>query len=523
MAAAPEGFSQQFINLIFQSQGAMASRQFINIAANFVGVGASVALPLIFNVAYYRYLGGENYGLIGFYGSLLLLAYLLDMGLTQTTVRELARRAADPERAGEMRLVVFTLQCIYGAVGLTLGLLVVLSSHWLAENWLKLDQLPTAEASSAIARMGAMLGLSFPSILFSAVLRGLQRQVLSNALTIVVAVLRGILVLACLTLFGATSRTFFTTQVCISVGELGILATVAWLLLPPSSTNTHFNFDFLKSIWRFTSTNGLAVLIGHLMMLSDRIILSTFLPLKVFGIYTLSVTAASMVTKLSGPFSNAYFPHFVELAEQGRHESLSESYHTATQLASAVIISTGIILMFYARDAIFLLTNDPMNAAVVAPALTLFAAANTLNALMWLPHTLQLAAGVAKYTLRINIAQAVMYLPALLLLVPRYGIYAPPALWLIVNAVNLPIFITQTHKTALHGEAWEWVKHAMMAPSISIVTVVGIGTLLAPTTVSWLITLPWLSANFGLAIAVSGLVTPKARQLIRLQLSRLSA
>src|SRR5258708_8645345 len=102
-----------------------SSRQFVNILANFAGVAASLALPLIFNVAYYRILGSESYGLIGFYGSLLLLAALLDMGLTQTTVRELARRAADRDRICEMRLVLFTLQILYCGIGLCLGATIV--------------------------------------------------------------------------------------------------------------------------------------------------------------------------------------------------------------------------------------------------------------------------------------------------------------------------------------------------------------------------------------------------------------
>jgi len=496
------------------------SRQFINIVANFVGVGASLALPLIFNVAYYRILGSESYGLIGFYGSLLLVAALLDMGLTQTTVRELARRAADPERTGEMRLVLFTLQILYCGIGLLLGAVTVLGSTWFVSTWLQLGQLSSADAASAIAKMGGMLALSFPSVLYNSTLRGLQRQVLSNTFSIAVATCRGVVVLMALHLFGATPNIFFTAQLLISIVEVLVLGICAWTLLPPSQTPVRFNLPFLKSIWRYSSMNGLAVLTGQLMMMGDRIILSTMLPLKLFGLYSLSVTAASVITKLSGPFSNACFPHFVELIEHKRLEVLSDSYHTVTQLASAVLFSTGLILIVYAKEIILLLTNNQENATLMAPALAMLAAANTLNASMWLPHALQLASGVTRFALQINIVQSIMYLPALVVFIPRYGIYAPPALWLIMNLVNFPIFIALTHRVALHGEAWLWFKDAIVIPSIIAITVIGLGFLAAPTEVSWLITLPWLASNYAVAIVMATISTPKTNQLIRLQIGK---
>jgi O-antigen/teichoic acid export membrane protein len=497
-----------------------SNRQFLNIVANFVGVGAQLVLPLIFNVAYFRILGTESYGLIGFYGSLLLLATMLDMGLSQTTVRELARRAADSDRIGDMRLVVFTLQFLYYGIGLVLGLSIALFSTWFATTWLKLGQLSIGEAAAAIAMMGGMLALSFPAIFYNATLRGLQRQVLGNAISIAVGTSRGVVALLCLHLFGATATVFFAVQFFISVVELLVLGTLAWTLLPASQVPVRFNLGFLRSIWRFTSMNGLAVLIGQLMMMSDRIILSAMLPLQLFGLYSLSVTAASVVTKLSGPFSSAYFPHFVELIEQKKQQLLSKSYHTVTQLASAVLFSTGLILMAYAKDIIYLLTNNQENAAALALALTLLAAANLLNALMWLPHSLLLASGITRIALQINIVQTVVYVPALIVLVPRYGIYAPPAIWLFVNLVNFPIFIMLTHRFALHGEAWVWIRDAIIIPGVIATTVIGIGILVAPTEVSWLITLPWLAANCAIAIIAATVGAPKTNGLIRWQIGK---
>src|SRR5262245_52393564 len=76
------------------------NRQALNIVANFSGVGARLVFSLVFNIIYFRLLGSESFGLIGFYVSLAALSALFDLGLNQTVVREVARRGIDGEIAG---------------------------------------------------------------------------------------------------------------------------------------------------------------------------------------------------------------------------------------------------------------------------------------------------------------------------------------------------------------------------------------------------------------------------------------
>ncbi len=103
-------------------------------------MGARLVFTLAFNIIYFRLLGSESFGLFGFFTSLAALSSLFDLGLNQTTVREVARREADPDRAGELRSVVFTLQFLLGGIGLSLGLLVALGSQWIAASWFSADK-----------------------------------------------------------------------------------------------------------------------------------------------------------------------------------------------------------------------------------------------------------------------------------------------------------------------------------------------------------------------------------------------
>src|SRR5262249_4707205 len=160
---------------------------------------------------------------------------------------------------------------------------------------------------------------------------------------------RGAATVAALYMFGPTPLIFFLAQLLMSVFEVIGLGTAVILVLPRSSARPRLDLRLLRTSWRFTFTVWLSLVIGQLIMLSDKVVMSPVLPLDVFGFSTIAFTVASMVQRLVTPFSNAFLPHFVELLEQGKSEPLSQAYHLASRLASAVVISAGLLMVAYAQ------------------------------------------------------------------------------------------------------------------------------------------------------------------------------
>ena len=66
----------------------------VNIAAHYLGQGWTALMQLAFIPFYIKYLGMEAYGLIGFFAMLQAGLALLDMGMTPTLNREMARYKA---------------------------------------------------------------------------------------------------------------------------------------------------------------------------------------------------------------------------------------------------------------------------------------------------------------------------------------------------------------------------------------------------------------------------------------------
>jgi O-antigen/teichoic acid export membrane protein len=249
------------------------------------------------------------------------------------------------------------------------------------------------------------------------------------------------------------------------------------------------------------------------MTLGDKIILSKLLPLELFGLYSIAVAVASTPQRLAGPFVNTYSPYFTELAEQGRYDLLSKTYHFASQLAAAVFFSVGLLLLFYAQPVASLIVANA-GEGQLAWLLTVLSAAYLLNALTGLPVAMQFAQGVAWIALPVNAVVGLLYLGALVMLVPRHGMDAAALLWLATNAAMLPIFVVMTHRVLLKGKASEWLARAVVLPGAGAACVLTVGAFAMPQA-PWPIAVAWLVVSLGLAFAAALLCAPATRDLVR--------
>jgi len=497
----------------------MVDRQALNIAANFSGVGARLVFALAFNIVYFRLLGREGYGLIGFYASLAGLSMLFDFGLNQTAVREVARReTGGREGAADLRALVFTLQLLLGGVWLLLGLVVALALPGMA-SWFSAARLSNSEVTASVLLMGGVLALQFPTNFYYGTLIGAQRQVLSNAILVAATLLRGLLTIAALFAFGSGPAIFFAAQMAASALEATCVGVVVWRALPSSPLPLRFDTGLLKATWKFATGTWLAVTFAQTASLIDKVILSALLPLDVFGLYSLAVTIAATIQRLAPPFTNACFPHFVKLIEQGRADLLARAYRQVSQAASAVFLAAGLWLVVYAGPLAALVAGDADAAPALAVVMALLAAANTLNVEMALPFSLQFAHGITAIALRINLALCLLYPTALVLAVPRYGMEAAAALWLAANVLMLPVLIVMTDRAILPGQAWQWLRRTVLLPACGAAAALAGGAAIMPD-LPRPATLFWIGLNGALALAAALVCAPEPRKII---LARLRA
>src|SRR5690349_11410321 len=163
----------------------------LDLLASFTGTGWSALVQFACIPLYIRFLGVEGYGLVGFYLMFVAMLQVLDLGITPTVNREMARFSTKREQSDRARDLVRTLELIYWSVGLAIGLATIAAAPLIAAHWIRSSHLPTHEVRQVVRVMGVLAVFQWPVSFYLGGLIGLHRQVLANVIKVVYVTLSG--------------------------------------------------------------------------------------------------------------------------------------------------------------------------------------------------------------------------------------------------------------------------------------------------------------------------------------------
>ncbi len=482
-----------------------------NILANYAGNALGALLAIVLVPLYIRFMGIEAYGLVGVFGTLGATVALLDMGLSQTLNRELARLSASFGDAQKMRDLVRTLEVVYWAVALLIGATALVLAPFIAEDWVQAESLPISTVRQAVTLMGLIMTVQWPISLYSGGLRGMQQQITLNVINVGTAVARGIGAILILWLISPTIQAFFIWQAFTSAVQTLILAVALWRGLPSALSPASFHLDLLKSVWRFAAgMSGISVLSLILTQL-DKVILSKALSLEMFGYYTLASTVASNLLVVAYPVNYAVFPRFSQLVSQGDEDSLKRLYHLSCQFASVLVLPAAIILSLFASEILLLWTGDATTVANAAPLVSLLVIGTALNGLMGLPYLLQLAYGWTRLTLYTNLVAIILMVPLMLGLTSLYGARGGAVVWVILNSGYVLIELPLMHRRLLRGEQWSWYFEDVGLPMVGSLCVAALGKWILRADMPPLGTFFVLALIALLSLGAAAMLAPKLR------------
>jgi O-antigen/teichoic acid export membrane protein len=453
-----------------------------NVLFNFLGKGWAAVMSLAFVPLYIRFLGIEAYGLIGFFSLLLVVLSVLDLGLGFTLNRELARRTAQEGPTPESRDLVRTLEIPYAVTGMLLGVAIAALAPFLAQHWVNAASLPVHTVRQAIALMGAVVAVQWPTMLFGGGLKGLQRQGLWNAISASAATLRGVGAALVLWKLSATILAFFAWQVAVSVLQTFVTRWYLWRSLP-GTARPELRFDLLARVWRFAAGMTAITLVSLFLAQLDRLVLSKLISLKEFGYYTLASAVALGLYALITPVFEAFFPRFSQLVAIGDEPTLRTLYHRGCQLMAALVLPIAAVVAFFSRDLIVVWTGSADLAARSHVLVTILIAGTALNGLMNLPYALQLASGWTRLTFLANVVALLFLAPLAVILAKRFGSFGVAWITVILNAGYLAFLPHIVHRRLLPGEKGRWYLWDVGVPLAIAVLAAAVGrALLASTT-----------------------------------------
>jgi O-antigen/teichoic acid export membrane protein len=491
-----------------------------NAIGNLIGrVGGAMltlaALPIVIHL-----IGIESYGIIGFFASLQAVFGLLDLGLSMTMMREMARTGHDAEQARRTRDLIRTLEIVYCSIGVVIACIAVAIAPLLATKWLNAQTLSTGAVRESIALMGFALACQWPIALYDGGISGLQRQVAVNVVTLSATILRTLASIAVLYFLSRSVQAYLLTQGIAFGLQALVLRHVLWKSVPPSADRPQFRSEIVGELWRFAGAVNITTALGLVLTQADKVILSKVVPLGVFGHYALANTAASGLYYIIGPLFTAIYPQLAQNAAAGNEQRLRELYHRGCQFIAVCVFPTGIVFAFFSREVLLLWTQDAKVAAGAAAAASLLACGTVLHAAMHLPYGLQLSYGWTALAMTANAVFAALMPLLVYILATKYGIAGAACVWILINVLYISFVIPVMHRRLLKGEQAAWYRNDFIIPLIAAVCGAVVWWLILPAHPSRVVALSIIAAAGATSLIITALATPAPRQWLLARIQR---
>jgi len=482
-----------------------------NITANFVGNIWQAIMSLAFIPLYIKFMGVESYGLIGIFATFQAIFILLDMGLSATLTREMARLSVLPGREQDMRNLTRSLEVIYWCVAAFIGIVIMAIAPFIAHYWVKAGQLSPQTIEQALRLMGFVMAFQWPASFYSGGLMGLQRQVLLNAINIGMSTLRGAGAVLILWLISPTIQAFFSWQIIISIINTCLLAFFLWHKLPHTEKKATFQKQLLAGVWRFAAGISGITLLSVILMQMDKIILSRMLSLEMFGYYTLASMIAMNLYRIISPITTGIYPRITQLVSLDEQDGLKQLYHKSCQFVSVLVLPVTIVVAMFSYEILLIWTQNPVTAEKCHLLVSILICGTALNGLMTVPYGLQVAHGWTSLTLYVNLISVILLVPLMIYMTIHFGAFGAASVWVILNGGYVLITIHFMHRRLLPREKWRWYWQDVSLPLVASLIIVGLGRLLMGDQISQIMTILYLSIVSISTLVITAITTPTTR------------
>lgn len=458
-----------------------------NLFANYLSQIWTLVMGIIFVPLYISYLGMESYGLIGFYSIMIAWMGLLDIGMSQTLSREMARLHGGLHSSESIRDLLRSMEFIAFFFGILILFLVYLGSDWLSTSYLKANDLPPSKILNSITIMSFLIVLRYFEGLYRMSIIGLQKQVILGAITASMATLRSFGTIAVLVFISPSIEAFFIWQGVMHIITLLLLGLITYKNLPRIKRHATFSMIAISKVWKFTGGVMSVSFLAFILNQADKMILLNFLSLAEYGAYTLAALVAGLISLLTLPVIQAYFPKFSQLIASNDRNQLFKMFHESSQMVTVFIGSIAIIIIIYSKPLILVWTQNEELANSIYIILSLLAIGNLFNSFVSIPYQMQLAYGWTRLSVKVNIFSIIFLIPALYYLVPIYGAIGAACSWVIIN---LGYFIIAMHfmfKKILKSEKWKWYLEDITIPIIGplIIAIIFKALIPFPSIIIW--------------------------------------
>jgi O-antigen/teichoic acid export membrane protein len=425
---------------------------------------------------YMRYLSPEAFGLFGFFILMQACMMILDMGLSPTLGREVARARALKNGFIFFNRLLKSFELIVCTFSIVIIIIIGISSDFIAVNWLNGQQLDLETVAFCISIMGVLVGFRFFSSLYRSGLIGFEDQVWLNGLTIILISFKFLGALLLLVFVSSDISDFFLFQLSVGFIEAIVFCLRFYYVLPESNRAPNIIFFDRQAVGKvapfFTGiayTSAIWILITQ----SDKLILSNILTLTDYGYFTLVALISGAIFTFSGPIPQALLPRMTFLVAQNRKDEMLEIYCKSSQIVTLIIFSVAIQIALNAEILLYSWTGDLEAARWGGEVLIWFALGNAILSIASFQFYLQTAFGDLKLHILGSTLSVLVQVPIIILVSYFYGALGAGIGWFCFRLIWFVFWTPIVHNKVALGLHRKWLLRGIL-PVIMVVVFIGV-------------------------------------------------
>jgi len=406
-----------------------------NILANYVGMGVVALAPILALPWYLAALGPKQFGLISFVIMLQAVLGLLDAGMSQALVREIAVRL-DGTDGGRQRTAVllFGFERIYWLFALSAGGVTLLLANMIAGHWLKLDEAHIELGRIAVYGAAAIFAAQFPGSIYRSLLVGAQSQVKLNGIMFGGAILRHLGGVIVVTVWPTLSA-YLIWQIIVALLETLARAGAAWATLAIRRSRVRWKIGELRPAWRMVAAMSGATWLGALTVQMDKIVLSRMATIEQFGYYVIAATVAAGALQLIYPLVQAILPRVVQL--RAEPSALRQLNVKLLRVIGVTVGLGGLIFSLTGEMLLKLWLRNDQVVGIVYPVLAVLLLGTAMNAFYNIGYINWIAHEKIHRVLQVNAMALLLSVLLIPLLVSWQGPIGAAFGWLMINLIGL--------------------------------------------------------------------------------------
>lgn len=447
----------------------------INVAANYVSQIYNGLIAIIVMPFYLKFLGAEAYGLIAFFMLLQSWFYLLDIGLSQTLSRETVKLNNNALNITLYNKLYKNINIIFFSLAFCLVFALSIFNQEIANSWLKINNLNTQDVLICLQIMFLCAGLRCIGGVYRGIIQGFEKILWMSIFNIIVNTFRFIIVIPILLYFGFNIKNYFYFQMVVAVIEfLTLLVFHKYLIFKVKKKEALVNCNeegdgYFSAILKFAVFSGVNSILWVVISQSDKLLLSSILPLNEYALYSVAVMLASVVYMIATPISNVLLPRLTALYTTNRIKDLEYIYGFFSQFITMLAAVFSFTVIWNAHEIIEIWSRGQIETHKIENILILYLLGNVFLVINGFAYYIQYAYGDIKRHFIGCIILFLLMTPLMYIFSKNYGGIGAGSVWFFVH---FSWFFTWTFfiNKKFNSKYKEWMKNLIF---ILIITSLG--------------------------------------------------